>query len=73
MQALNPKYITVLDNIKGSIQASDELAKYLEEEEEEDYKALVTKFEGEIHTLYEQVANENPLQLVAFERYLLVA
>jgi len=71
MQELNPKYITVLDNIKGSIQASDELKKYLEEEEEEDYKVLVSKFEGEIHTLYEQVANENPLQIVAFENYLL--
>lgn len=71
MEDLNKKYITALDNIKSSIQLSDELKKYLDEEEDDDYKALVTKFEGSIHELYEQVANEHPLQLVQFENYLL--
>jgi len=71
MKELDKKYTTVLDNIKGSIQASEELKTYLEEEEEEHYKTMVSKFENQIHELYEQVANENPLQLVAFENYLL--
>lgn len=71
MEELNKKYITALDTIKSSIQQSDELVKYLEEEEDDDYKLLVQKFEPSIHELYEQVANENPLQLIPFEKYLL--
>ncbi len=71
MQDLNIKYKTVLDNIKSSIQLSEELKTYLDTEEDEDYKALISKFEGEIHELYTQVADENPLQLESFESYLL--
>ena len=71
MQELNIKYTTVLDNIKSSIQLSDELKNYLDSEEDEDYKALIAKFENEIHELYIQVGNENPLQLESFESYLL--
>lgn len=68
---LNKKYSTVLDNIKSNIQLSEELAAYLDEEGDEEYKALVAKFENSIHEVYEQVASENPLQLVALENYLL--
>ena len=68
---LDIKYKTVLDNIKSSIQLSEELKIYLDSEEDEDYKALVAKFESEIHELYSQVANVNPLQLESFESYLL--
>ncbi len=71
MENLDPKYSTILDNIKNTIQLSPELNKYLEEEEDEDYKILVQNYEGQIHDLYERVANENPLQLVALENYLL--
>ena len=71
MQELNIKYKTVLDNIKSSIQLSDELKTYLDTEEDEDYKSMITNFEGEIHDLYTTVADENPLQLEAFENYLL--
>ncbi len=70
-QTLDPRYTTVLDNIKSSIQLSDELKNYLDTEEDEDYKALVQKFEGQIHELYTQVANQSPLQLESFESYLL--
>lgn len=69
-QELDKKYITVLDNIKSSIQISEELKAYLDTEEDEDYKALVSKFESQIHDLYVQVGNENPLQLESFESYL---
>lgn len=71
MQELDKKYQTVLDNIKTSIQLSEELKVYLDTEEDEDYKALVQAHEGSIHELYIQVANENPLQLIDFEKYLL--
>ncbi|MBT8232836.1 MAG: hypothetical protein HKO66_13490 [Saprospiraceae bacterium] len=63
--------MTVLDNIKSSIQLSEELKLYLDEEGDEEYKALVAKFEHAIHEVYEQVANESPLQLIALENYLL--
>ncbi len=71
MQELDKRYTTVLDNIKTSIQLSEELKTYLDSEEDEDYKALVQAHEGSIHELYSQVAIENPLQLVPLERYLL--
>ena len=71
MKALDQKYITVLDNIKSKIQLSEELKTYLDTEEDEDYKNMVAKFEGEIHELYTQVASENPLQLEGFEQHLL--
>lgn len=71
MQALDKKYQTILDNIKTTIQMSEELKVYLDTEEDEDYKAIVQAHEGSIHELYTQVANENPLQLVGFETHLL--
>ncbi len=71
MKELDPKYATILDNIKGSIQNSDLLKAYLDDEEDEQYNALKDSFEPEIHTLYDKVARENPLQVEAFENYLL--
>lgn len=71
MIELNKKYIAVLDNVKSSIQLSEELKLYLDEEGDDEYKALVAKFENSIHEVYEQVASENPLQLIALEKYLL--
>ena len=71
MHVLDQKYKTVLDNFKSNIQLSDELKNYLDSEEDEDYKAMVSKFEPSIHELYTQVANDHPLQLAAFEEYLL--
>ena len=71
MQELDKRYQTILDDIKTSIQLSEELKTYLDTEEDEDYKALVQKHEQAIHALYEQIAGENPLQLVGFEKALL--
>ena len=71
MVELNKKYATILDNIKSSIQISEELSLYLDEEGDDEYKALVAKFENSIHEVYETVASENPLQIIALERYLL--
>jgi hypothetical protein len=71
MTSLDQKYKTALDNVKTSIQLSDELKSYLEEEGTEEYKVLVNKFENDIHEVYEQVAAENPLQLIELDKYLL--
>ena len=71
MKELDPRYKTSLDNIKGSIQNSDELKNYLDEEEDEQYKLLIAAYEPKIHELYEDVASRDPLQLIQFEEYLL--
>ena len=71
MEDLNKNYVSELESIKAQIQASEELAKFLDEEEDEDYRNLVQAYEGSIDTLYETVANDHPLQLVSFEEYLL--
>lgn len=71
MEALAQSYMSELEAIKAGIQASDNLAKYLDEEEDDDYKALCSEFEPQIQELYLRVANANPLQLEAFEKELL--
>lgn len=71
MEALDKKYLSVLEEIKSKIQASEHLEKFLDEEEDEDYKALAAEIEPEIQELYFTVANQDPLQLEAFEKTLL--
>lgn len=71
MEALDKKYLTELEAIKEKIQSSEHLEKYLDEEEDDDYKALATAFEPDIQELYLRVANDNPLQLESFEKELL--
>ncbi len=71
MQSLDDKYYDRLNEIAAAIQDSDNLAQYLEEEEDEFYNELRTKFEPMLSVLHHQVASEAPLQLVTFEKYLL--
>ena len=71
MEALDNKYLSELEGIKAKIQASAHLEKYLDEEEDEDYKALAAELEPEIQELYLRVANDHPLQLESFEKQLL--
>ncbi len=71
MEALDKKYSIELESIKGAIQSSDLLAKYLDEEEEEDYQELRLAFEPQIEEVYQKVADENPLQLLSLEQLLL--
>lgn len=71
MEALDAKFQLALENIKGSIQASEELAAYLDTEEDDAYKALYEAFEPQIDEIYKQVAADYPLQLVEFEVALL--
>ena len=69
--ALDQVYIDQLDKIAEEIQASEELSAYLEEEEEADYKRLQEMYEPKITAVFEKVAAEVPLQLIALEEKLL--
>jgi hypothetical protein len=71
MQVLDEKYYERLSALAEAIQASPDLAQYLEEEEDEQYNALRQEFEPQLSVLHHQVASDAPLQLVAFERFLL--
>ncbi len=71
MHELDPNYLEQMEQIAQDIQESDELAQYLEEEEEEFYSRLKEMFEPRIAALHEKVADENPLQLTSFETVLL--
>jgi hypothetical protein len=71
MQALDEQYYNRLNEIASAIQASENLATYQEEEEDEFYNALRLEFEPALSELHHLVAAEAPLQLVAFEKFLL--
>ena len=71
MEALDAHYVEKLNEIAEEIQASEELAKYLEEEEETDYKLLQEMYEPKISAIYESVSAYYPLQLIALEKHLL--
>lgn len=73
MHSLDKKYSDRLDNIKTSIQESEELSAYLDSEEIEDYKALQDKFEPEIAELHKEVTNNFPLQTLPLEKEILDA
>ncbi len=63
--------MTKLESIKGAIQSSPELEKYLADEEDEDYAKIQEKFEKQITELYEEVAAKDPLQLFDLEERLI--
>jgi hypothetical protein len=71
MLPLDEKYYARLSDLTNRIQNSENLANYLEEEEDEMYQALRTEFEPELSILHHEVAAEAPLQLVTFEKYLI--
>jgi len=71
MYELDQKYIDSLEELAAEIQGSEELATYLEEEEEEHYVRLKELFEPRIAMIYEEVAANDPLQLIPLELVLL--
>lgn len=71
MLPLDDKYYETLEAIAGEIQASEDLALYLEEEEEEAFNAMKDAYEPKIQALHRLVAENDPLQLVALEKALL--
>ncbi len=71
METLSKDYKKELDSIKDELLDSDELATYLETEEEEDYKELQTKFEPKLEELHIKVADKDPLQIISLEKEML--
>lgn len=71
MYELDQQYLEELETIAAEIQESDELARYLDSEEEEDFTRLKELYEPRIAHQYEKVAKDNPLQLISFELVLL--
>ncbi len=71
MYELDQDYIDQLENLAGEIQDSEELKTYLETEEEEDFNHLKELCEPKIAALHEEIALNNPLQLISFELVLL--
>ena len=71
MENLDSLYLDKLSELKEKFLASPALAKFHETEEEEDFQTLRELFEAPIADLYEEVANNAPLQLPALEEALL--
>lgn len=71
MKALDKKYQKSLDEIAAEIQNSDTLQAFLNDESEDLFKELQIRFEPAIFNVYNEVAHEDPLQLIAMERALL--
>lgn len=71
MYELNEAYSQHLEAIAAAIQASPNLASYLEEEEDQYYEALKLEFEPQIEAAYQQMIDFSPLEIESFERKLL--
>jgi hypothetical protein len=71
MEALHSAFENAMLQLAKSIQDSEELATYVEEEDEITYKALQEAYEPSIAAIYDQVASEYPLQLLSLEKLLL--
>jgi len=71
MYELNAEYLTKLEELAVGIQDSPALASYLNSEEEEDYNELKNNFEPSIAEIYQDVAFNSPLQLIALEQVLM--
>lgn len=71
LQELKEEYLERLEQIAQEIQGSDELAIYLDTEEEEDYNRLKEMYEPKISIIHEEVAEKYPLQLTHLERLVM--
>ncbi|NJC24772.1 hypothetical protein [Neolewinella antarctica] len=71
MYPLNEAYQQHLEAIAVAIQASPNLATYLEEEEDAYYEALKAEFEPQIEQAHQQLIDYSPLEIEAFEKTLL--
>ncbi|MBK6825296.1 MAG: hypothetical protein IPG87_20840 [Saprospiraceae bacterium] len=68
MQELEMDYKERLQAVAEVIQGSDELAAYLEEETPELYKALQETYEPLVAEIYQEVAEDHPLQILELEK-----
>ena len=67
---LEKKYSDKLKAIESEIQNSELLAQYLDEEDEQFYNQLKEAFEPQIDELHNEVAQNDPLQLVSLEEHI---
>jgi hypothetical protein len=67
MISLDQHYKDALAEVVKQIADSEQLAQYLEEEEESMYKEFQSAYEPLLEAIHQQVTNENPLQLVPLE------
>ncbi len=70
-QNLDQDYKDRLSEVAELIQNSDELSQYLEEETPELYKNLQEAYEPLIAEIYQEVAENHPLQIIELEKVLL--
>ncbi len=70
-QSLDQDYKERLSEVASLIQNSEELALYLEEETAELYKVLQETYEPLIAEIYQEVAENNPLQILEMEKVIL--
>lgn len=71
MEKLDSKYVDRLEKIAEEVQSSELLEQYLDDEEESSYRALTDEFEPAIEQLYQDVADNDPMQLLDLEDKLL--
>ncbi len=71
MEDLSRIYQENLNDIVNAMQESELYQQFLEEEDEALYKSLHEAYEPYISQIYNKVAANNPLQLLAFEKALL--
>jgi hypothetical protein len=71
MLDLNEKYLARLQEIAEDIQNSDLYANYMDTEEDAEYKVLCDVYEPMIGKVYQEVAANDPLQLISMETILL--
>jgi hypothetical protein len=71
MIQLDQHYRDALAAIASEIEKSESLNLYLEEEEEEAYKAFQAEYEPMLEAIHVQVTQENPLQVVPLELELI--
>ena len=71
MESLDQSYITRLEELKSLIQASEQLVAYLDTEEGNEYLELRRAFEPHLHEVYQDVADNKPMQLIDLESHLM--
>lgn len=71
MNPLDQAYLDELENLATQIQESEELAAFLDSEDEADYVTLRETFEPALAELYRNVAVHQPLQIIALEDAIL--
>lgn len=71
MEGLALEFKNHIDQLVTSLQGSELLANFIEEESIDVYKQMVEAYEPHLEELYQHVANNHPMQLIDLENSLL--